>query len=795
VRPENLQELQAVPRRESKRMAERLKEDPAAWHEYGTLQVSEPLARIPWESFWSYTLVGSFVSLVLPMVLQLFIEFNSIHSVEEIRTGKLKAFRTTDASFLPWGLLLASGFASCFASFYLYMCPRTQDLFMKEAQPSCWVWHKFYRTGRTKKVVRRLFLGGAVFLFSTLPMVAWSDRWIWYTLINDAMLECEKFCDSVRDSHGHGHKIYKQCKDAGLGEFSKDEKDGVIQHPNPLQEFAPNTTAAALTWTGYFRQPLQHPNKECKDIISINATAYIESMVHHGGIFSAFESRFRTANQISVLEIYGAALSIFFWIMMSSRRLALRTKVRTLQDARMELMWTHFMDKRESCYKYRALFRQLFRLYGHFKSDREYVVTHVLKKTADRNAQKQDFEVNIEDFNVGEDDDDDGQIDDLEDKKCCDEDFRENQRSNLLAWLFTLGRAAIPGVCRWWTFSGGSFQPFFGVDEIKPALIVGLVVSIWFNFLWFRQFVHAFVGHQKKFQLAVAFDCLWQFPGGNPIKTVMRDTNPLLEEIKQYHETELNIEDPEQKGNTFFNHNGYRASFGNLHGEALWKEIYKLGEWYHMRRYLQIDKFDERLGMELAMVVALFALVPELCMAIYNWYQLKGDAFMQNVNLVLLWDFTFIIIGVFKALMSTLAFNDLYDQHRKSLKLLRQYIKVEMATSQTHVACLMQGEDNDSGVDMIYSNFHNGPSQAARQSAGTGVADAGNGKPASQKYEGVFAKEFVETFMTALEEFDAPSEFLGVTVNRRVIAAYTSAALVVLTPQLAEILRALCSGD
>jgi len=486
-------------------------------------------------------------------------------------------------------------------------------------------------------------------------------------------------------------------------------------------------------------------------------------------------------------------LSIFFWIMMSSSRLALRKKLGTLQDARTELMLTHFMDTKESCDKYRALFRQLYRLHGHFSSDGEYFVTSVLKKVADRNAQMNGFQVKPEDFNVGDDDDEDGQIDSFEHKACCDEDCRENIWSNALALFFTLGRAAIPGVCRWMTSSGGSVQPFFGDDTIKPSLIFGLMVAVCFNFLWFRQFVHAFVGHQKKFQLAVAFDCLWQFPGGNPIKTVMRDTNPLLTEIKEYRD-ELDFEDPDT-GKQFFNSNGYRASFGNLHDEDLWNEIYKLGEWYHIRRFLQIDKFDERLGMELAMVVALFALVPELCMAIYNWYQLKGDAFMQNVNLVLLWDFTFIIIGVFKALMSTLAFNDLYDQHRKSLKLLRQYIKVEMATSQTHVACLMQGEDNDSGVDMIYSNFHNGPSQAARQSAGTGVADAGNGKPASQKYEGVFAKEFVETFMTALEEFDAPSEFLGVTVNRRVIAAYTSAALVVLTPQLAEILRALCSGD
>jgi len=498
-------------------------------------------------------------------------------------------------------------------------------------------------------------------------------------------------------------------------------------------------------------------------------------------------------------------LSIFFWIMMSSSRLALRKKLGTLQDARTELMLTHFMDTKESCDKYRALFRQLYRLHGHFSSDGEYFVTSVLKKVADRNAQMNGFQVKPEDFNVGDDDDEDGQIDSFEHKACCDEDCRENIWSNALALFFTLGRAAIPGVCRWMTSSGGSVQPFFGDDTIKPSLIFGLMVAVCFNFLWFRQFVHAFVGHQKKFQLAVAFDCLWQFPGGNPIKTVMRDTNPLLTEIKEYRD-ELDFEDPDT-GKQFFNSNGYRASFGNLHDEDLWNEIYKLGEWYHIRRFLQIDKFDERLGMELAMVVALFALVPELCMAIYNWYQLKGDAFMQNVNLVLLWDFTFIIIGVFKALMSTLAFNDLYDQHRKNLSLLKQYIKVEMATCGTHEArnspkasqVVPDGSGGGTGEANTWTMAGEKDAGADGSAGGVGAGATGAagvcGVAKKRRYANKSAWEFVETFQTALEEFDAPSEFLGVTVNRRVITAFSSAALVVLAPQLMEIFKALCSGD
>jgi len=213
---------------------------------------------------------------------------------------------------------------------------------------------------------------------------------------------------------------------------------------------------------------------------------------------------------------------------------------------------------------------------------------------------------------------------------------------------------------------------------------------------------------------------------------------------------------------------GYRAEWGVLHGQKLWSELYKLEEWYHMRHYLQIDKFDERISMELAMVVALISLVPKILIISYNFYVLSsGQSKLQAVNFVALWDFAFILIFIFRALMITLAFNDHYDRHSESLSELSEYIKMEMTVEQTGGGA--------------------GAEPPLAQTA-----------PANQKFPKLFEREdavkFVETFQDALKRFDAPSSFFGMKVNRNLVTGFSSTALLFLAPQILGISQDMLKG-
>jgi len=283
--------------------------------------------------------------------------------------------------------------------------------------------------------------------------------------------------------------------------------------------------------------------------------------------------------------------------------------------------------------------------------------------------------------------------------------------------------------------------------------------------------VQTFYGQAEKLQMTVAFDCMWRFPNENPVKTTMREDRPLLDEVIKHD----NFKDPDFKFQKFFSNLGYRAAWGSLHGDALWKEMYKLKEWYHMRHYLQIDKFDERISMELAIVVALLTLVPQVLLIIYNFLVLSNEqGKLQSINFVTLWDFAFILFFVFRALMMTLTFNDLYDRHSQNLSGLLEYIKLEKTTNKEG-----GGKTRTSSQDSLAE----GEAMSFVEAANEGDASI---------YKDDEAVQLVETFQKALERFDAPSEFFGMKVDRKVITAFSSTALVILTPQILNIIQDVC---
>jgi len=210
---------------------------------------------------------------------------------------------------------------------------------------------------------------------------------------------------------------------------------------------------------------------------------------------------------------------------------------------------------------------------------------------------------------------------------------------------------------------------------------------------------------------------------------------------------------------------GYRARFGTLHGQMLWDEMYKLHEWFHMRHYIQVDNFDERMSMELAMVVALGTLVPKLCLIMFNYiFAHTTHLFAKAVNIVTLWDFAFIVAFVLRSLMVTLAFNDVYETHKEQLENLKHHVELEEKAHEIRDKD-KQRNDKDNGR---HTNF-------------------------SSKLEEVYEKgeavALVQGYIERLDSFDSPSSFFGLRVNRKLMTGLSSTALFVLIPQLVSLFQ------
>jgi len=654
-----------------------------------------------------------------------------------------------------------------------------------------------------RNCVQHLPLVLYVIFFSCLPLIAWTNRAVWDALVAEEFSICRQECYKVKGAEEPNlnekeqnimlawaskvkgaeepsekvQKIMGDWKTRRLCNLSFPEKE----YPDGPPQYGSEWDEAFLlrNITKFFgnyedmHTSIKHPRDTCNRVLQVAPSTYIKQMVKTGNIFSAFDSRLRTARQIGILEVYGAPLAVAFYIAMFSSRLALRTKLRTLSSAKRELILSSFLPTEEDGMKYKKLFDRLHVMLTNksVKDKSDIWVTQVLQKgigidrkkiTMDAGGKQKDWKKTV--FEVGEDLDEDGRT-----------DAKEGYCDGLLAWIvafvFSLGHVAIPGLCREYNIVGSGQEGFFGTEELKPAVILNMLVCFVFNYLWFSRFVTTFHGQEEKFQTAIAFDCMWRFPNENPIKTTMREETPLMDEVEEWKGKDSEGDVEKATGGEPFFDEGYRANFSKDKRDHLLDEVNKLEEWYEMRHYLQIDKFDECISIELAMLVALWTLVPEICVISGNFFMLdRKVSSLQAVNFVTLWDFCFILYYVFRALMITLAFNDLYDRHKDNLRELRDYIQLEIAKA------------------------HNNP-QANTLWASWGLTNQGdvNADPNNEAQNpGTKAINLVDTYINALDRFDAPSSFFGLTVDRKVITGFSSTVLIFFAPQIISIIQDFC---
>jgi len=555
------------------------------------------------------------------------------------------------------------------------------------------------------------------------------------------------------------------------------------------------------------QRPGEMTEESCRQIMEEEETQFIEALVRRDQLFPAFEARFRASKHIGVFEIYGAAFAIMCFLGMVSSRIALRSKLRTLNNAKKSHIVTHFMKSVEDSNKYFRLFERLYRLqYGPNTKD-SYFVLEALRVGGwgkdGRDYRRKETKRVDEDAlfqAVGTDDDADGRLDDRTQDSCCD---REAFQAASVGIIFAGVHVAIPPIFRAASTWEGAWHTFDDA-ELRPALVTNVLVEFIFLSMLVAKFMYCIWGFAEKFQQTVAFNCMWRFPGEDPMKNVLRDDQPLHIEVELASQKQdegkfscpskchqnSKTKDLEQGkmqptahhsscddkdvlaaihdgfradgGEKFFFHtDSYRARFGVLQSQHLWQELYKLQEWFRMRHYIQVDNFDERIAMELAMIVALGSLVPKVAVITYNWIVLSSGQFsLQAVNLVTLWDFLFVVAYIFRSLMITLAFNDMYDLHGQHLQTLMHHVKLEAKKHQ---------EKGDTAVESkITHTNHAGEDE--------------------EVYTGPEAIILVQSYIDALSRFDQRSAFLGLPVDRKVITGFSSTAVVLLLPQILSVL-------
>jgi len=332
----------------------------------------------------------------------------------------------------------------------------------------------------------------------------------------------------------------------------------------------------------------------------------------------------------------------------------------------------------------------------------------------------------------------------------------------------------------------GGYRPFFGEPELAPALMVCKAVTLFFDCCWYSLLVDCFFCQEDQLQLAIAFDSLWQFPNENPIETTMRGQEALIHEVKSYGEEVRRIrqskldeaENNDPQSRELFNPEGYRATFGAFQGQQLIDEVHKLEEWYSMRRFLQIDSMDDRVSIELAMVVAFLSLVPYLCTHLYRC-RVGEEMSLQALNFVSLWDFSFLMYFVLKALMNTVAFNDLYEQHHNALQALMDQLRVDCARE--------RASNKRPSLRMGRSTVAPDDDASSPSELGFGALSPPHihvDVPWHGAQDHVETIKYVEMYVKALERFDAPLSLFGMTMNRKVVTGFISSVLMIMAPQL-----------
>jgi len=181
-----------------------------------------------------------------------------------------------------------------------------------------------------------------------------------------------------------------------------------------------------------------------------------------------------------------------------------------------------------------------------------------------------------------------------------------------------------------------------------------------------------------------------------------------------------------------------------------------LRRWLHMRQYMQIDKIDERVGIEVATTIALLMLLPPVMALVVNLVFVKATVWReQALNLQVAWTMICTLGVVIHSLTVTLNLNDLFEGHKNKLEALQEKMRISKAFEQHELAVKAQA-----GVDITPSDFETHPSMI-----------------------------MVKTVLENLRKFDRPATLFGFTVNRKVVAGYVVLTLGSTIPEVLVIFQ------
>lgn len=441
----------------------------------------------------------------------------------------------------------------------------------------------------------------------------------------------------------------------------------------------------------------------CIRIISHTADTKITELLMDNHKFLAFESKLRTAADVTTWDIYGPTISGLILSLLAAVRFAIHNKKIALKIYRNTFLKHNILrpmenasdkdpQKKSKCIEqYVKLFERMYALQGMDPGDiQESYIIQVLKHVQDNACEETAFATP---------DNEDAWV-----TRCgC-----RAMSHHCVAFLYALGQVAIVYFCRDISEKNGDphsqhvikhlraasgwFNPLGGDSDIE--LVTSF--STWsetvsdamhsFSTLacfiasylvyWVARYAHD--RYQAKYWQAVAFNGLWEFPNESPLESTV-----LSNECNQISLKDYLTEQGESVSDDL-----YYCSFIEADMDQLKQKLPRLNEWFNVRRHVQIDSADERISLELAALVTLFLMLPKIAIIITNFVVMFSGhgRKVQLINFLAIWDLLFISYMVIQTLALTLAFNELFDRNAEHLKALKEHINIASAQQRVRLA-------------------------------------------------------------------------------------------------------------
>eukprot|EP00746_Dinoflagellata_sp_MGD_P143416 gnl/MRDRNA2_/MRDRNA2_76242_c0_seq1.p1 gnl/MRDRNA2_/MRDRNA2_76242_c0~~gnl/MRDRNA2_/MRDRNA2_76242_c0_seq1.p1 ORF type:complete len:866 (-),score=136.02 gnl/MRDRNA2_/MRDRNA2_76242_c0_seq1:32-2629(-) len=299
------------------------------------------------------------------------------------------------------------------------------------------------------------------------------------------------------------------------------------------------------------------------------------------------------------------------------------------------------------------------------------------------------------------------------------------------------------------------------------VLLLDAVISALANFMLWMAMQRCLIQYSENYARLMAFDALWRFPGDNPM---------------------LRIGRKDQRLETWLRHSGANAidtiphiplaDFTKSHPE-LWPELlhlegkvsgavssrYCIQDWLTTREFMQLDFIDERVDMELHIVMGILTLLPKAGVVMANLAVVaKGaEQKMQSSNIVALWELAFLFFVVVHCVQVCMSMNNSWDLHGKNLIALTRHVELESEA-------VPPEEAKDGWLGLENSIRARGP----------------DGKrPANNLMAALYG---------VFEMRDSPSKLFGFKVGKAMLGTAVSVALTSVVPQLMLLLSATSSA-